>query len=62
MSKNFLNALTREQQKLVDKEERKRNIALHSVNPGDVSTDMNPNGVHSVVEGFLKFYSHLFIF
>jgi hypothetical protein len=52
MSKNFLNALTREQQKLVDKEERKRNITISSVNPGDISSDMNPNGVHSVVEGF----------
>ena len=53
--------MTREQQKLVDKEERKWNIAIHSVNPGDVSSDMNPNGVHSVAEGFFKFYSHLFI-
>jgi hypothetical protein len=49
MSKNAVNALTREQQKLFSKEDR--HVVVHAVNPGDVSSDMNPSGAHSAVEG-----------
>jgi NAD(P)-dependent dehydrogenase (short-subunit alcohol dehydrogenase family) len=42
MSKNGLNALTREQQKLVDINEK--NILISAVHPGEVITDMNPGG------------------
>ena len=51
MSKNGLNALTREQQRLIDADNR--NVLIGSVNPGDVNTDMNKGGIKKPDEGYM---------
>ena len=49
MSKNGVNALAREQQRLIDLDNR--NVLISSVNPGDVNTDMNKGGNKKPDEG-----------
>lgn len=48
MSKNGLNALTREQQKQIDL--NRKNVLVSAVHPGEVITDMNPGGNISAEE------------
>ena len=55
MSKNAINALTREQQRLMKLEGK--NILICAVNPGDVATDMNEIGSITPDEGIKVFFS-----
>ena len=56
MSKNALNALTREQQRILDLKHADKCILVSAVHPGEVITDMNPGGNISVEAGIKKSY------